>query len=374
MSLLDLRRALALAHKEALHVVRDLRVLYMALGMPVLLLLLFGYAVSFELDRLALGVLDHDRSSASRSLVERFAQSGSFAIAGGLAADEDVPRALRRGAVSAVLVVPRGYARHLARGEPADVQLVVDASNGTTASVALADAEGIAAAHTARAIPGRSPLPPGLVMSLAVRANPAMRSAWFVVPGLIAMILSIMAVLLTAVTVAREWERGSMEQLFSTPVLRVEIVLGKLLPYVVLGMVQVVIVVALGAVVLGVPVRGSIALLFAVSALFLTGMVGQGMLVSIVTRNQLVATQAGIVSSLLPTILLSGFLSPIENMPAPLQVLSTVIPSRYFIQVLRRLMLDGAGVGVLWPSIAPLGAYAIVMLAAAILAFRRRLD
>jgi ABC-2 type transport system permease protein len=133
-------------------------------------------------------------------------------------------------------------------------------------------------------------------------------------------------------------------------------------------------VVALGAIVLAVPVRGSIALLFAVSALFLTGMVGQGLLVSIVTRNQLVATQAGIVSSLLPTILLSGFLSPIENMPLPLQALSTVIPSRYFIQVLRRLMLDGAGIRVLWPSIAPLVAYATVMLAAAILAFRRRLD
>jgi ABC-2 type transport system permease protein len=194
-----------------------------------------------------------------------------------------------------------------------------------------------------------------------------------VVPGLIALILAIMAVLLTALTVAREWERGSMEQLFSTPVRRVEVVVGKLLPYLAVGVIQVLLVTALGAWLFDVPLRGSVALLFASSILFLTGMLGQGLLISVLTRNQQVATQVGIITSLLPTLLLSGFLSPVENMPLALQAIAMILPSTHFIVILRGILLKGNGAEVLWPHIAALAAFASVMIGVSTARFRRRL-
>jgi len=203
--------------------------------------------------------------------------------------------------------------------------------------------------------------------------NPGMRSSLFVVPGLIALILAIMAVLLTALTVAREWERGSMEQLFSTPVRRVEVVVGKLLPYLAVGVIQVLLVTALGAWLFDVPLRGSVALLFASSILFLTGMLGQGLLISVLTRNQQVATQVGIITSLLPTLLLSGFLSPVENMPLALQAIAMILPSTHFIVILRGILLKGNGAEVLWPHIAALAAFASVMIGVSTARFRRRL-
>jgi len=207
-----------------------------------------------------------------------------------------------------------------------------------------------------------------------MRFNPAMTSAWFIVPGLIALILSIMAVMLTALTVAREWERGSMEQLFATPVGRLEVIIGKLLPYVVLGMVQVLLVVTLGTVLFGVPVRGSLVLLFGAALLFLIGMLAQGLFISVATRNQQVATQIGVVTSMLPTILLSGFMFPVANMPMPLQLLAAVIPSKYFIQVLRGVMLKGNGIDVQWPNLAAMAVFALVMIGLSSAKFKRRLD
>jgi ABC-2 type transport system permease protein len=207
-----------------------------------------------------------------------------------------------------------------------------------------------------------------------VRFNPGMRSARFIVPGLIAVILSIMAVLLTALTVAREWERGSMEQLFATPVRRLEVVVGKLLPYLGIGLVQVLLVVRVGAVLFQVPLVGSLWGLFLAAALFLLGMLGQGLLISVITRNQQVATQIGMVSSMLPTLLLSGFLFPIENMPRFLQIVSLAIPGRYFIVVLRGVMLKGAGISVLWPQFLALGLFALLMVVLSTGRFKRRID
>jgi len=206
------------------------------------------------------------------------------------------------------------------------------------------------------------------------RFNPRMESTRFIVPGLIAMILAIMAVLLTALTVAREWEQGSMEQLFSTPVGRLEVVLGKLLPYLVIGMVQVLLVVSVGALLFDVPIRGSLALLFTAALLFLGCMLGQGLLISVITRAQMVSTQVGMISAFLPTILLSGFMFPIANMPWPLQAIATIVPARYFIEVLRGVLLKGNGIHVLWPQLLAMGIFAAVMVALATLRFKRRLD
>jgi ABC-2 type transport system permease protein len=205
------------------------------------------------------------------------------------------------------------------------------------------------------------------------RYNPAGRSALFMVPGLAAYLLAISAVLLTALTIAGEWERGSMEQLFASPVGRLEIVLGKLLPYLVLGMVELQLVLAFGALAFDLPVRGSAPLLFTLGFFFLVGMLGQGLVISVVAKNQLVATQAGALSALLPSMLLSGMVFPLENMPPPLQALSRIVPARYLVHALRGILLKGNGLDVLWPDLLAVVVFAAAILALATARFQRRL-
>lgn len=370
-----LTRWLALSRKEVIHIVRDVQVVYMALGMPVVLLILFGYAVSFDLERLPVGVVDQDGTPASRHLVEAMTAGDAFEVRERLSDASELESRFRQGKLKAGLVIPEGYGRKLARGTVSESQILLDGADGTTAGIALGYAMGMSQAESRRMLES-SGLAPELAIQdrVRLRFNPGMKSAWFIVPGLIAMILSIMAVMLTALTVAREWERGSMEQLFSTPVGRLEVILGKLAPYVVLGMVQVLLVVTMGTVLFGVPVRGSLWLLFGAALLFLVGMLGQGLFISVATRNQQVATQIGFVTSMLPTLLLSGFMFPVANMPVPLQVLSAVIPSRYFIVVLRGVLLKGNGVDVLWPELMALGVFALVMIGLSSARFKRRLD
>jgi ABC-2 type transport system permease protein len=340
---------------------------------------LFGYAISFDLDLLPIGIVDQDRTPASRRLVAALTASDAFRVGAELRDPDAVPTSVeqrfRRGEFKAALVIPRDFGRRLGRGEPAEAQLLLDGADGTTTSIVLGYAAGISQAETQRLLAKAGLVPkPAIDGRVRLRFNPEMRSARFIVPGLIALILSIMAVLLTALTVAREWERGSMEQLFATPVRRAEVIIGKLLPYVAIGMVQVLLVVTLGTWLFAVPVVGSLGLLFGAALLFLTAMLGQGLLISVVTRNQQVATQFGVLSSMLPTMLLSGFLFPIENMPAVLQAISVAIPSRYFIVVLRGVMLKGNGLAVLWPQLVALAVFAFVMLGLATARFRRRLD
>ena len=365
----------ALARKEVIHILRDVRVIYMALGLPVVMLILFGFAVSFDLERLPVAIVDQDRSPASRRLIEALTASDSFAVAARLDDPRDVEPYFRRGQLKVAFVIPRDYGRKLIRGEVAEAQLLLDGADGATTSIALGYAAGVSQAETRRLLEKTGLVGDlGLRDRVRLRFNPGMKSSRFIVPGLIAAILAIMAVLLTALTVAREWERGSMEQLFATPVRRIEVVVGKLLPYVVIGMVQVLLVVTMGSIVFGVGVAGSLWLLFGAALLFLLGMLGQGLFISVITRNQQVATQVGLLSSMLPTLLLSGFLTPVENMPWFLRALAAVIPARYFIQVLRGVMLKGNGVAELWPDLLAMLAFALAMVALSTARFKRRLD
>jgi ABC-2 type transport system permease protein len=367
-----LQRVGAMAWKEAIHVRRDPRTLWLALGMPVVLLLLFGWGVSTDLDHAPIAIADQDRSAASRALVRAFTAAGELAAAGE-ASPADADRLFRRGEALAVLVVPRGHGEDLARGRDATVQLLVDAADPQTANQVVAKAEAIARAETRRraasALPGAEP---PFAVSAWTRYNPAARSAIFIVPGLAAYLLAIAAVLLTALTVAGEWERGSMEQLFAAPVGRLEIVVGKLLPYLALGFVQLLLVLAVGSTAFDVPIRGSVLLVLAAGALFLCGMLGQGLLISVVTRNQLVATQAGALSALLPSMLLSGMIFPIENMPLALRLLSRAIPARYLVHALRGALVKGNGLAELWPDLLALAVFAAAILALATARFRRR--
>ncbi len=363
----------AMAWKETLHIRRDPRTLYLALGMPVVMLFLFGYGVSFDLDHAPVGVADRDRTEASRALVDAVVASRELVkVAEVEPAEADA--LFRSGRALAVLVVPRGYGDDVARGRRTQVQLLVDGADAVSANQVLAKADALVRAETRRlAGPGVADREPPLQVKVWTRYNPASRSALFMVPGLAVYLLAISAVLLTALTVSGEWERGSMEQLFASPVGRLEIVLGKLFPYLVLGMIELQLVLAFGTLAFDLPVRGSPVLVFTIGLFFLVGMLGQGLLISVVAKNQLVATQAGAISALLPSLLLSGMVFPIENMPLPLQLLSRVIPARYLVHALRGILLKGNGLDVLWPDLVAQVAFAVVVIGLATARFQRRI-
>lgn len=365
-------RILAMAGKEVLHIRRDIRTLYLALAMPVLLLVLFGFGISFDVDHLELAVVDQDRTDVSRELVRHVTASEEFVLAWEGTSPEEALAQLRRGRAVAVMVLPRGFAEDVARGG-ARVQLLMDGADGNTATQALAKAQALVDA-AGRKLAGSALTAPPLEVRVRTLFNPNGRSALFLVPGLAAYLLAIVAVLITALTVAREWERGSMEQLFATPVGRLEIVVGKLLPYLGIGLLQVLLVLTVGAWVFDVPVRGSLVALGLGALLFLVGMLGQGLLISVVTRNQVVATQVATMTSVLPSMLLSGFIFPIENLPAPMRLISLLIPARYFVSTLRGVLLRGNGLDVLWPQLVALTLFAALMLTVATRRFQRRLD
>lgn len=361
----------AMAAKEVMHIRRDPRTLILALAMPVIMLLIFGFGVSFDLERIPLAVVDGDHSAASRELIRALTVAREFQAVPEAGGVDGAERLMRRGQALAALIIPADYGRILAAGREASVQVIVDGGDGVVANQVLSKIDGLVRAETLRRTGTRGA--PLLQVKVFTLFNPAGNSAWFMVPGLAAYLLALAAVLLTALTISGEWERGSMEQLFASPVGRLEIVLGKLLPYLGLGLLQLLLVVAVGAVVFDVPLRGSAPLLFVAGFVFLAGMLGQGLLISVVARNQLVATQAGALSSLLPSLLLSGMLVPIENMPRVLQALSAVVPARYFVHALRGIMLKGSGLGVVWIDLVALTLFAVVVITLATLRFRRRL-
>ena len=360
-----------IAYKEVLHIRRDPQVLAFALVLPVVMLLLFGYAISFDLDNIPLVVVDQDHTQESRHLVQQFSAGGLFVVHENLDRPSKVEGYFQRSEAAAALIIPQGYSRALARHETATVQLVVDGSDNNSAQISMGYAAAMSAASARSGMPIPAIPPVRLQVSTRALFNPQLKSAIFIVPGLIALIPALVAVMMTALTIAREFERGSMEQLFSTPVGRIEIVLGKLAPYLILGLIQVALIVATGIGLFGVPFEGSIVVLLAVSAAFLMAVLMQGLVISVVTRSQVLASQVALITTLLPTLLLSGFIFPIENMPTPLRVLATILPASHFMTAIRGIVLRGNGwAEVASPMMAVLGFF-VVMTGIAVLRFRR---
>lgn len=350
----------AIAHKELLHVRRDPRTLIFALVVPIGLILLFGFAISFDLDRLPIAVVDHDRSVESERFVRRLVASEELVVGSRADSVTEAYASTRRGDVLAILVLPARFAETPLPERR--VQLLVDGSDGATANALLGKGQALGALAMFSLVDGPPPVRGGAQLELLGVFNPAGLSAWFIVPGLAAYVVAIIAVLLTALTIAREIEQGSMAQLLATPVGRGEIILGKLLPYLALGALSVALVLAAGFLVFDLPLRGSVAALVVASLLFLLGMLGQGLLISTVTGSQMVATQVATMTSMLPSLLLSGFIFPIENMPVVLQWVTHLVPARYFVDVLRGILLRGNGFEVLWPELVALAVFAVAIL------------
>jgi len=366
-------RLRAVARKELLQLRRDTRSLIFAFLLPVLLTLVFGAAISLDVRDIPFAVLDRDHSADSRELVEAFTASGYFRLLGHVERPSDIDRMLRRGEARLVLSIPPEYARDLASGRSPVVQALVDGSDANTATIAINYADAITLGVAARVLlRGRTVVPP-MRAEARVWYNEALESARTIVPGLVAVIMAIISALLTALTVAREWERGTMEQLAATPVSRTEVVLGKLLPYVGIGFIDLGLVSIIGIYVFNVPLRGSVLLLGFMALLFIVGMLAFGIFISAAVKSQLVATQAGLMSTYLPTFLLSGFIFAVANMPIVLRAISYAIPARYFVVITRGIFLKGVGLDVLWPQGLGLAGYALLTLTLAIRSFRKEI-
>ena len=359
-----MRATLAVANKELRQIGRDRRTLLILLFVPAMFLLLYGYALNFDVRNIALAVEDRDRSAESRALVSAFVNSGYFEHVADVTAPGDIDRLFNRNRARAALVIPAGYERDLLNRRPVQVQVIVDGDNASTATTVIGYAQSIVAdVATARA--SETLLRPPVQLEPRVWYNPQLRSTLFLIPGLIAYIAMITAVISTALSVVREKERGTMEQVRMSPVGPASYILGKTIPYLVLSFTSALLIIFVAMLLFELPVRGSWMHLSAAIALFLVGAQAQGLLISSIAPTQQVAFQAALLSSFLPTFILSGFIFPISSMPSAIQVITHVIPARYFIVALRAIVLKGADLIAFWSDLAALAVFAIVMLSLA---------
>jgi ABC-2 type transport system permease protein len=361
------RRVGAIARKEFLHILRDTRSLILALALPFIMLALFGYALSLDVDRIPTIVYDRDRTPDSRELIQQFNGSRYFEVVEYAGRPADIDRAIDEGKVLLGIDIPVDYAKDLQAGREAQVQLLFDGSDSNTASIAVGYSDAVMSAYSfllrsrAQQRLGGGELKNVVDPRIRVWYNSDLKSRNYIVPGLIAVILMIIAAMLTSLTIAREWENGTMEQLLSTPVRPTELVLGKLSAYFALGLADLIICLVVGVLGFGVPLRGSVLLLMVSCWIFLFGALCWGILISASTRSQLLAYQLGLLTSFLPAFLLSGFIYAIRNMPLPIQGITYIVPARYFITLLKAIFLKGAGWRVLWTELLFLTVYAAIV-------------
>lgn len=376
-----MRQVGAVASKELRQILRDRRSLLILLFIPAFFLLLFGYALNFDIRNVTLAVQDQDRSTASRDLVSSFTNSGYFRLVGYLDSPAELDRLVDEGHTRAILAIPAGFDRDLTQRRPVKVQVIIDGDNANTAATVVGYARRLIGEFSADVMvtslredaSARQSVPALSSIGVEPRVwyNPQLRSTLFLVPGLIAYISMITAVVSTALSVVREKERGTMEQVRMAPISPLPYILGKTLPYLVISFVSAIVVILSAMALFDLPMRGSWLLLCVAIALFLIGAQAQGLLISTIADSQQVAFQVALLSSLLPTMILSGFIFPISSMPAPVQWITTIVPARYFLVALRAIVLKGAEAAAFWQELLALAVFATVVMGLASLRLRR---
>jgi len=368
-----MRRLLAVATKELHQILRDRRTLAILLLFPAFILLIYGYALNFDIRNVRLAVQDRDRSTSSRELVSAFVNSGYFELVGFVEGDAEVDALVNANQARAVLVIPAGFERDVRTRTPVTVQVVIDGDNANTASTVMGYAQALVAEYSTAVLLRAnlsSPGPP-LVLEPRIWYNPQLRSTLFLVPGLIAFIAMITAVVSTALSVVREKERGTMEQIRMSPIGPVSFILGKTVPYLALSFISALLIVFTAQLLFDLPMRGSWLVLCGTILVFLVGAQAQGLLISSISDSQRMAFQVALLSSFLPTFILSGFIFPISSMPAAIQVVTFIVPARYFLVALRAIVLKGAPIGAFSEQLAALGVFATVALGLAALRLRK---
>jgi ABC-2 type transport system permease protein len=369
---MKLTRIKAITRKEFIQIWRDPMSLAMAFLLPLILLFIYGFAVTFDVDRITTVVYDMDKSSISRELVDEFAQSGYFTIVSFLNRYEDIDPYLDSNKAKVAIIIPHDFSKRVRTGRDTAIEIILDGANSNTANIAQGYIAAIALRYSQR-MSGGVVLP--LIDSRSrVWYNTELKSRNFIIPGLIAVIMTVIIALLTSLTIAKEWDRGTMEQLISTPIKPAELIIGKLVPYFVIGFADTVFVILMSTEFFGVPLRGSVPLLLVLSSIFLFGGLSMGILMSIAGRNQTAASQMAMLSSFLPAFLLSGFIFSISNMPGPLQIITYFVPARYFVTILKGIFLKGSSLKYLiWETIL-LTIYGTAVFLLAIKKFKKRID
>ncbi len=355
--------------KEFIQMRRDRLTLAMMVGIPALQLLLFGYAIQTEVRHLPTVVLDESRTPESRRLVHAMLNTGNFDLAREVGGREELEREIAAGRARAAIVVPPDYARRLGRGLVARAQVIVDAADPLASSAAVSGAS-LAGAMRSRALAAARGTAGGVEVQVRPWYNPTLRSAVYIVPGIVGVLLSITMVVIASIALVRERERGTLEQLVVTPIGKTALMLGKIVPFVLVGYVQVSVVLVLGRLLFDVPFRGSLGLLYLAALPFIVASLGVGLLVSTLVRTQAQAMQLGFLF-LLPNILLSGFMFPREAMPEAAQWIGAALPLTYFLEVLRGILLRGTGLAVLWPETAALSGFGAALIAVSVARFRK---
>lgn len=374
-----MNRILPIIRKEFIHILRDRRALVIAFLTPAIQMIILGYAATTDVRNVPLAIFDQDRTSQSRALADAFIRSGQFALHGYVNSGDELVTLIDGGQARAGLVIPPTYGRDLTAGRNAEVIFILDGSDPSVASNALSSARLIGAALATKvrqdglARQGALMTPGAPQVRERVWYNPDMVSAVFMVPGLIGLVLQFQATLLTSSAIVRERERGTIEQLIVTPIQPYELMLGKILPYAAVELLVVGEVLLVGTLWFGVPIRGSLPLLIGIACLFLVSTLALGLLISTIARTQFEAFQLSFLT-LLPSVFISGFIYPIDAMPAVLQLISGVIPLTYFLVVVRGIIIKGVGVESLLPQILALAAFGSILLAVASARFRKRLD
>jgi ABC-2 type transport system permease protein len=368
-----MRKALSVGRKEVRQILRDRRSLTVLLFVPAFFLLLYGYALNWDIRNVRLAVEDRDRSAASRSLIAAFANSGYFELVADVRSEAQITDLMNHGAARAVLVIPYGLQRDLLAGRTVPVQVLLDGDNANTATTVMGYALTILQSESARYRLATGLMNGPTVIALPrVWYNPELRSTLFLVPGLIAYIVMITSVVSTSLSIVREKERGTMEQVRMAPLDAASFVLGKTIPYYVISLISAMTILLVAMVLFGLPMRGSWLVLLVTISLYLVGALGLGLLVSSVAETQQVAFQIGVLASFLPTLMLSGFIFPIASMPPFLQGVTYVVPAKYFLIALRGIVLKGVGLTIIWPQLLSLTVYSTVVLLLASLRLRRQ--
>ena len=368
-------KTLAVARKEMRQISRDRRTLLILLFVPAFFLLVYGYALSFDIRHVRIAVQDNDRSVASREVISSFVNSGYFDLYGEVADADAISQVIDRNEVRAVLIIPARFGSDVVSGRTTSVQVIVNGDNANTATTVVGYVRGLVSASSARyEVQARLGSAAGPVLTIEPRVfyNPELRSTLFLVPGLIAYIAMLTAVVSTALSIVREKEVGTMEQVRMSPLGPVPYILGKTAPYFLVSLVSAMSIVAAAMVLFDMPMRGSWPVLVGVVSLFLVGALGFGLLISSIAETQQVAFQLALLTSFLPTLMLSGFIFPISSMPVFLQYVTHIVPARYFLVALRGIVLKGVGPSVFWSDLVALSIFAVVILGLASLRLRRQ--
>lgn len=376
---MSFHRVQAIAWKETVQIMRDSRSIAIVVIMPVVLMLAFGYGVSFDIKHVRTYVFDRDGTQQSQDLLKKLQASEYFQIVRAVDNYPALVRGIDSGNCVLAVVIPQDFAEKVRNGGSTGVQVIVDATDANSANVAMNYMEGLVQGYSQNVQVawiehrGQRAGNPPINMASRTWFNEDLESMANIVPGVVAIVMAVVGTFLTSLTIAREWERGTMEQLISTPVAPIELMIGKLTPYLVVGILDTALCAGLGVWWFKVPFRGEVWMFFVASVLFLLVVLSMGYMLSVLMKSQLAASQASMIATFLPAFLLSGFIFPIDQMPAVIRVVTRVIPARYFMSIIRAVFLKGTPIILLWSDLLALMIFATILVLIATRAFRKQL-